>query len=35
MKTIKYQVFFIVLAGIFTASVVIGGFGVFWSSLAV
>ncbi|MBB5226019.1 diguanylate cyclase [Treponema ruminis] len=35
MKTIKYQVFFIVLAGIFTASVVIGGFGVFWSSTAV
>lgn len=32
MKTIKFQVFFIVLAGIITASVIIGGFGIFWSN---
>ena len=35
MKTIKFQVFFIVLSGIITASAVIGGFGIFWSNTAV
>lgn len=35
MKTIKTQVFFIVLSGIITASAVIGGFGIFWSNSAV
>ena len=35
MKTIKTQVFFIVLSGIITASAIIGGLGVFWSNNAV
>lgn len=35
MKTIKTQVLFIVLAGIITASVIIGGFGIFWSNSTV
>lgn len=35
MKTIKFQVFFIVLSGIIMASAIIGGFGIFWSNTAV
>ena len=35
MKTIKTQVFFIVLSGIIASSLIIGGLGIFWSNTAV
>ena len=35
MKTIKTQVFFIVLSGIIVSSAIIGGLGIFWSNNAV
>ena len=35
MKSIKTKIFFIVLSSIIVASVIIGGFGVFWSNNAI
>ena len=35
MKSIKTKIFFIVLSGIIASSVIIGGFGIFWSNNAI
>ena len=35
MKSIKTKIFVIVLSGIIAASVIVGGFGIFWSNIAV
>ena len=35
MKSIKTKIFFIVLTGIFASSIIVGGFGIFWSNNAI
>ena len=35
MKSLKTKIFFIVLSGIIASSVIVGGFGIFWSNSAV